>query len=245
MSEPDVPASHETPAFAPRRVVPAGRNSRSKRPQRAEDYAMNVGTMTKGSQIDIQDDAALGDVVLCGGSFDRSGQTDCYAEYRVQIPRKARWTLWARVRYPTGGDMSFGLVLPDEKVTLSGRQVLGNCGVNDKRWHWTGRGGGVTTVPPGSPIVFDLEPGPFVFRVYPREGGGTSSTNPRLDCFCLSEDPDCPSLQPNRKSVDIERSSLENQSSVARLRNTTEIRPSFNRVANGPRGRVQFVGHWG
>jgi hypothetical protein len=86
--------------------------------------------------------------------------------------------------------MSFGLVLPDEDVTLSGRQVVGNCGVNEKRWHWTGRGGGVTTVPPGSPIVFDLEPGPFVFRIYPREGGGSASTNPRLDCFCLSEDPD-------------------------------------------------------
>jgi hypothetical protein len=125
---------------------------------------------------------------LCTGSIDRSGATPCYCEYRVQIPRKARWTLWARVRYPNGGDMSFGLVLPEEEVTLSGNQVLGNCGANDKRWHWTGRGGGVTTVPPGSPITFNLAPGEFAFRIYPREGSGTKQANPRLDCLCLAED---------------------------------------------------------
>ena len=146
--------------------------------------------MTKGSQIGVKDPDALGDVVLCPGPIDRSGRNSGYCEYRISIPRKARWTLWARVRYPTGGDMSFGLVLPGEEVTLSGKQVLGNCGVNDRRWHWTGRGGGVTTVPPGSPIVFPLEPGPFVFRIYPREGAGTASANPRLDCFCLSESPE-------------------------------------------------------
>jgi hypothetical protein len=83
--------------------------------------------------------------------------------------------------------MSFGLVVPGEEVTLSGKQVLGNCGANEKRWHWTGRGGGITTVPPGAPIVFDLKPGPFVFRIYPREGSGTAATNPRLDCICISE----------------------------------------------------------
>lgn len=83
----------------------------------------------------------------------------------------------------------FGLVLPDEEVTLSGRQVLGNCGVNEQQWHWTGRGGGVSTVPPGSPIIFNLEPGEFVFRICPREGSGAAATNPRLDCLCLAEDP--------------------------------------------------------
>jgi len=154
---------------------------------RAEDYQQCVGTMTKGSQVAIEEPDALGNVVLCNGPIDRSGRKPCYCEYRVEIPRKARWTLWARVRYPTGGDMSFGLVLPGEQVSLSGKQVLGNCGMNDKGWHWTGRGDGISSVPPGSPIVFDLEPGPFVFRVYPREGGGTAATNPRLDCFCLSE----------------------------------------------------------
>jgi hypothetical protein len=154
---------------------------------RAEDYEECVGTMKRGSQIGVEDPDALGGVVLCDGPIDRSAQKPCYCEYRVEIPRKARWTFWARVRYPTGGDMSFGLVRPGEDVTLSGIQVLGNCGVNDKGWHWTGRGGGVTTVPPGSPIIFDLEPGPLVFRIHPREGSGKTATNPRLDCFCLSE----------------------------------------------------------
>ena len=153
----------------------------------AEDCQDCVGRMTKGSAVGVDDPGAFGDVVLGGGRIDRSGKTADYCEYRVQIPRKARWTLWGRVRYPTGGDMSFGIVRLGEEVTLTGKQVLGNCGVNDKKWHWTGRGGGVTTVPPGSPVIFDLEPGEFVFRIYPREGSGTAVGNPRLDCLCLAE----------------------------------------------------------
>ena len=158
--------------------------------QQAEDYANCVGTMTRGSRVGVKEPEALGDVVLCPGRFDRAGKIPNYVEYRFAIPRKARWTLWARVRYPTGGDMSFGLVRPDEQVTLRGSQVIGNCGVNNKQWHWTGRGGGVTTVPPGSPIRFQLDPGELVVRVYPREGGGNTASNPRLDCLCLAEDPD-------------------------------------------------------
>jgi len=146
-----------------------------------------VGNMAKGSQAGVKEPEALGDVVLCNGPIDRAGKTPSYCEYRVKIPRKANWTLWARVRYPTGGDMSFGLVLPGEEVTLDGRQVIGNCGANDKKWHWTGRGGGVSTVPPGSPIVFPLEPGEFVFRIYPREGGGTAATNPRQETSRTAE----------------------------------------------------------
>lgn len=156
----------------------------------AEDYQQRVGSMKKGSEIGVEDPGALGDVVLCDGPIDRSGRKPSYCQYRIEVPSKGRWTLWARVRYPTGGDMSFGLVRPEEEVVLSGDQVLGNCGLNDKSWHWTGRGGGITTAPPGSPIVFDLEPGPFVFRIYPREGSGKAATTPRVDCFCLCDDAD-------------------------------------------------------
>ena len=155
---------------------------------RAEDYRDRVGEMAKGSEAGIDEPDALGDPILAAGRIDRSGKTACYCEYRVKIPRKANWTLWARVRYPTGGDMSFGIVRADEEVTLTGSQVLGNCGANDKKWHWTGRGGGVTSVPPGSRFVVALEPGEFVFRVYPREGSNRGDSNPRMDVICISED---------------------------------------------------------
>jgi hypothetical protein len=155
----------------------------------AEDYAAQAGPMLKGSEAGIEETGALADVVLCSGAIDRTGKTPCYVEYRVDVPRKGRWTLWARVRYPTGGDMSFGIVPRGEEVTLSGNQVLGNCGRNDKKWHWTGRGGGVTTVPPGAPVTFNLPAGRFVFRIYPREGPGTPAGNPRFDCLCIAEDP--------------------------------------------------------
>jgi hypothetical protein len=155
----------------------------------AKDYHTRVGAMKRASEVGVTEPDAFGDAVLCAGRFDTSGKTQCYCEYRVAIPWKGRWTLWARVRYPTGGDMSFGLVRPNEPVTLTDGQVLGNCGVNATRWHWTGRGGGVSTVPPGVPIAFHLDAGEFAFRIYPREGDGTIAGNPRLDCFCLSDDP--------------------------------------------------------
>jgi len=155
----------------------------------AEDAARIVGTMAKGSAAGVKEEGAFGDVVLCTARPNREKPEESFCEYRVEIPHEGRWTLWARVRYPSGSDESFGIAPVGEKVTLDGDQVLGNCGVNEKRWHWTGRGGGVTSVPPGQPITFTLPKGPFVFRIYPREGGGTAALNPRLDCLCLSDGP--------------------------------------------------------
>lgn len=146
------------------------------------------GAMLKGSQIGLRDPDAVGDMILSSGKIDPAAQADNYCEYSVSVPRKGRWTLWARVRYPGGGDLSFGVATPGEAVTLTGNQVLGNCGKNDARWHWTGRGGGSTTAPPGEPIILSLDAGEFVFRIYPREGGGNPATSPRLDAFCLAED---------------------------------------------------------
>lgn len=153
----------------------------------AERCESRVGAMTSGSEASVTDEGALGDFVFCKGPYDRTGKTPNYCEYRLEVPRRGQWTLWARVRYPAGGDQSFGLVRPGEEVTLTGDQVLGNCGVGSSAWHWTGRGGGSTSEPPGEPIRLKLEAGPLVFRVYPREGAA-GPTAPRLDVFCLSED---------------------------------------------------------
>jgi hypothetical protein len=157
--------------------------------RQAEDAERLVGKMAKGSAVGVKEEGAFGDVLLCPERFDRTKPQDWFAEYRVEVPHEGRWTLWARVRYPSGTDHSFGIVLPGQEVTLSGRQVLGNCGANGKRWHWTGRGGGSTSKPPGKPIVFDLEPGEFVFRITPREGAGSAEHSPRLDALCLTDDP--------------------------------------------------------
>jgi len=156
---------------------------------RAADFRALEGEMALGSAVGVTEPEAFGDVILCTGRPSTAQANAWYAEYTVEIPHDGRWTLWARVRYPTGGDHSFGIVRPGDDVTLTGTQVLGNCGVNEKQWHWTGRGGGVTTVPPGQPITLTLEKGPFTFRIYAREGGGTVATNPRLDLLCLTDDP--------------------------------------------------------
>jgi hypothetical protein len=157
---------------------------------RAGDYQTITGEMGKGSAVGVHEPEALSDdVLICTGRPNMQQPQPWYAEYTVDIPHDGRWALWARVRYPSGADESFGVVRPDEQVTLGGAQILGNCGVNEKRWHWTGRGGGVTSVPPAEPIVFSLKQGPFTFRIYAREGGGSAAVNPRLDLLCLTDDP--------------------------------------------------------
>ncbi len=156
---------------------------------RATDFDSLEGQMARGSDVGVEDPEAFGDVLVCTGRPDMQQPQPWYAEYTVGIPRAGRWTLWARVRYPGGGDQSFGIVLPGDEVTLSGNQVLGNCGVNEGQWHWTGRGGGSTTVPPGQAITLNLEAGPFTFRIYAREGPATAEMNPRLDLLCLTDDP--------------------------------------------------------
>ncbi len=168
----------------------------------AADFSQSAGTMAKGSAAGVDDPDAIGNFVVCTGKIDRSAANPSYCEYRVQIPKKGLWTLWSRVRYPRGSDMSFGFVPGGEEVTLSGNLVIGNCGVNEAKWHWTGRGGGVTTVPPGSPIRLKLNEGEFTFRIYPREGPGKADTNPRLDVMCLCEDPeDMPTDDEARKAL--------------------------------------------
>ena len=156
---------------------------------RAADCSRVQGKMAKGSDIRVAEpDALSGDTLLCTGSANFTKTNEWFAEYTVDIPVKGQWTIWGRVRYPTGTDCSFGFVPSGEEVTLQGDQVFGNCGVNEKRWHWTGRGGGSTAVPPGTPITRALEAGPFTFRVYAREAPGSVALNPRLDLICLTDE---------------------------------------------------------
>lgn len=155
----------------------------------AEDYKRLEGSMALGSKVGVREPEAFGDVIVCTGQQSRETTQPWYVEYTVQIPQEGRWTLWARVRYPSGIDDSFGILTPQEQVTLGSAQTLGNCGANDKKWHWTGRGAGTTTPPPGQPVTFRLPQGPFTFRLYAREGPGTAVSNPRLDMLCLTDDP--------------------------------------------------------
>ena len=156
----------------------------------AEEFGHSEGNMAKGSAVGVREPQAFGDVILCTSRANFTSAKHWYCEYKVDIPRAAQWTFWGRVRYPSGTDESFGLVPAGEEVTLKGSQVFGNCGVNEKKWHWTGRGGGSTAVPPGAPITLKLPRGPFTFRIYAREAGGRAQTNPRLDCICICDERD-------------------------------------------------------
>ena len=156
---------------------------------RAGDLTQVEGEMALGSTAGVREEGAFGDVLVCTGQPSPGTVNHWYAEYGFDVPRDGTYALWARVRYPSGGDDSFAVIRPGDEVTLKSDQVLGNCGVNEKRWHWTGRGGGSTTVPPGQRVTFKLTKGAFFFRVYAREGPGTVAGNPRLDLLCLTDDP--------------------------------------------------------
>jgi hypothetical protein len=155
----------------------------------AEDARKLVGRMALGSAVGIAEPDAVGDVLVCTGTANYTAANPWYASYTVDIPHDGIWWVWGRVRYPSGGDDSFGIVPDGEEATLQGNQVLGNCGVNEKRWHWTGRGGGSTTVPPGAPIRIKLPKGPFSFRIYGRESRSDLTLTPRLDMILFTDDP--------------------------------------------------------
>ena len=154
---------------------------------RPEQARKMVGAVQLGSKVGVKEAEANGDTLVCLAQTNYREPKDWYAEYEVQIPRAGLWTVWARVRYPTGSDQSFGFVPAGQKPTLQGAQVLGNCGVNDRKWHWTGRGGGSTTVPPGASIRLQLKTGPFSFRIYGRESSEDPKFTPRLDLLLLIE----------------------------------------------------------
>jgi hypothetical protein len=163
-----------------------------------------VGEMALGSTAGVTEPGSLGDFVVCTGRPNFDTANPWYAEYTVDVPREGRWTLWARVMYPGGGDMSFGLWLPPDPLSLDSGKAIGNCGIGVDRWHWTGRGGGSTSEAPGAPITLKLPKGPFTFRVVAREGRGTAATNPRLDALLLTDEPDdMPTDEMARKALGL------------------------------------------
>ncbi|MEW6354984.1 MAG: hypothetical protein AB1696_01545 [Planctomycetota bacterium] len=148
------------------------------------------GRMLKGADAGIAEPDAVGDVIVCAVAPGGKDLGNAYCEYTVDLPREGLWTIWARLRYTRPADESFWLVPQGGGEEAAKPIVLGNCGQNEAKWHWTGRGGGFADAPPGSPIALKLPKGPFTFRIYGREGGAVAQDNPRLDCLCVCDDPD-------------------------------------------------------
>jgi hypothetical protein len=89
-----------------------------------------------------------------------------YAEYTVNLPRAGRWQVWGRVWYEDTNSNSFFF-------TGGGHQhaVFGNLIGTYHTWLWEGG------------LAFDLEAGPFTFRIEGREG--KAKVSPLLDVLCL------------------------------------------------------------
>lgn len=159
---------------------------------RASEFVRSQGGMTTGIKAGLADEGTLsGDFIVCAPAPGKGAKIPAGSccEYEVEVPRAGQWSVWARLRYPTGGDLSFALVPDGEGPELSGDHVLGNSGMNGGVWHWDGQGSGTASKPGQTARRLWLKEGKFVFRIHPRETAGRPETNPRLDLICLSEDP--------------------------------------------------------
>lgn len=146
--------------------------------------------MQHASRLGLRDPGALSDFVVCTGKPRRDRPEPWYAEFTVHIPAADTYTVWARLRYPSGRDDSFALVTPDVPVTGDPALVLGNSGRGVENWHWDSQGSGENARPGTGRRRLFLQRGRVVLRVYAREGPGSPQENPRLDVICLTNDPD-------------------------------------------------------
>jgi len=142
------------------------------------------GRMKLGKDIGVSEPAAFGDFVtfIGGVKFGEKSWQD-FAEYFVEVPVKGVYAIWARLRYPKGGDMSFWLSSNGEE----GWQILGNSGAEGDKWHWDSQGCGLTCKPGTGLALVKVTSKWLKFRIHPREGSG-GLNNPRLDAICITND---------------------------------------------------------
>lgn len=146
------------------------------------------GRMVRGQEVPLREPEALGDVVTFLGVPDSRQQfLKDYAEYTVELPSRGVYAIWARLRYPRGGDMSFSLVEEGAPYTGEMAQALGNSGGAGDRWHWDSQGSGTASRPGQGRRLIHVQGKVLKFRIHPREGAG-GQDNPRLDALCITND---------------------------------------------------------
>ena len=168
---------------------------------RGGDATHLSGPIALGQKIGIVEDGALGDFLVSTVCVTNDKLTGGYAEYQVTIPKSATYYVWARLRYPTGGDQSFAFIARGQEPTTDSRWAIGNSGIGVRQWHWDSQGTGADCKPGTGRLRVKLPAGKMNFRVYAREATDTVFAphnwrmarpmfNPRLNVLCLSADPD-------------------------------------------------------
>ena len=159
------------------------------------------GPIAFGRKVGIVEEGALGDFLVSTVCVTDEALTGGCAEYRIQIPKAAPYTIWARLRYPLGLDASFAFIPGGEEPTADPGRLLGNSGVGVRQWHWDSQGDGPGCKPGTGKLRLTLAAGDFTFRIYAREANDTvfgpggwrmarPMFNPRLNVICLTTDPD-------------------------------------------------------
>ena len=126
-------------------------------------------------------------------------ETDCFAEFHVDIRQAGTYCVWARLRYRWLGKASFGFVV-EQNGTKGPVLPLGDSNLGGRDWHWDSQcraDGG----PGVGRLKIDLKPGKLTFRITAREAPASiyqallwqqaePAFNPHLNLLCLTTDAD-------------------------------------------------------
>ncbi|MBI5387417.1 MAG: beta-galactosidase trimerization domain-containing protein [Verrucomicrobia bacterium] len=143
--------------------------------------------MTPASRVGLMEAEALGDflVPMVTATADKPA-TNCWVEFSVTVPKAGAYWLWGRVRFPAGAEEA--LRVADTNAGDGAARVVFTGGVEPRRWHWVNSG------------QVQLPAGAWTFRVQPQHAAASTfgplrwqqaelTQTPRLNLFCLSDDP--------------------------------------------------------
>ncbi len=138
---------------------------------RASDFVEKEGQIALGSEVGLEIEGALGDVIVPTGPGDMTGETPWYVDYEFEAKAQSRWHVWARCWYEDTSSNSLFLSAPGVGYD---KERFGNS-YTWKTWLWE-RGGN-----------YRLPAGKSTLRFSVRESRPRES--PVLDAICITNDP--------------------------------------------------------
>ena len=147
----------------------------------ASAFAAESGDFVKASTAGTSPPEALSDCMVptVNGTFE--AWEKCYIDYKVKVPQKGIYRIWARIRCGDSKSDSFFISVPGSPHA---KEVFGNQPIW-KKWLWQ----------PGP--VLNLDEGEVTIRFWVRNA--IAKQGPFLDVLCLTN---CPSYTPSDEDAE-------------------------------------------
>ena len=98
----------------------------------ATDTSSLSGPFVSGKSLSLVDDTAIGDFLLPTKLIDKTTKVSGQAVFSLNLPKAGKYTLWARIRFPSGKAEAFSIVFDDKEPVF----VLGDGDSHNRKWHW-------------------------------------------------------------------------------------------------------------